>query len=401
MQPKEKHQKARASNGLKAMVQMTVPPDSIDMIRLHHRLSKAAEDARIAIDHRLASFARVYLTAWTPGASAAERWKFNTQAVRVIKLIRKMDGAARKAARKAKDPDDAYHAQFAELLLSTPQAKDQKLVEQMFSMVIDIEPAREKFEAVRKRHHKEVENLVNQLSAWASLEHIKGFSAWGLGTVIGEAGDVGAYSGPRKLFKRLGLAPKECYPRGEKKTGRMIPRKAHGRIMGIIAKPLLNNQWAAERGPNGEKLTTSEQGQAGNIPAHAIGPYGIVYEQVKIRQLAAGKTKSHADKLARRAMVKALLHDVHRAWHGLELDYVIAEDGVSLRTCDSQNSHDRPASASSQGSRLSLRGFDSLLTNDQAAAAYARVPGDLAYAALTSNIPHKPVYSPGPDDDDS
>lgn len=105
--------------------------------------------------------------------------------------------------------------------------------------------------------------------------------------------------------------------------------------MGIIADPLFRAQWrGAREGDDGSQRGNESQVDfdpvATSIPAHAIGPFGAVYGEAKVRQLAAGKTKGHAEKLARRTMVKALLHDVHRAWHGVELDYAKqnAGDGV-------------------------------------------------------------------------
>lgn len=76
--------------------------------------------------------------------------------------------------------------------------------------------------------------------------------------------------------------------------------------MGIIADALLRAQW---------------RGEKDGVPAHSIGPFGAVYGEAKARQLAAGKSKGRAEKLARRAMIKALIHDVHAAWHGKALAY--------------------------------------------------------------------------------
>jgi len=116
------------------------------------------------------------------------------------------------------------------------------------------------------------------------------------------------------MYKRLGLAPDECYPRGEKSTGRKIPRATRGRIIGCLADPLLRAQWRSEKD---------------DVAAHPIGPYGAVYGTTKARQLATGKTPGHSHAIARRAMIKALIHDVHRAWFGLPLHY------TDLTSCQS------------------------------------------------------------------
>lgn len=140
----------------------------------------------------------------------------------------------------------------------------------------------------------------------AIVSDIQGFSSWGLSALVGEAGDLGNYPNPAKLHKRLGLAPDDAYPTGEKRKGRMIPRACRGRIFGMIADPLFKHQW---------------RGEKDGVAPHAIGPYGVVYAAAKAKGLASGKTKKHADVLARRIMLKALVLDAWCAWHGRPLRY--------------------------------------------------------------------------------
>lgn len=297
----------RANERVDAKVGMTVPAETIDRIRLAYRLAKAAETSRIRIDLGLYALARVYASEWTPDAEKPTRAKAAAQAKRVVDTIRKG---------------------------GVPREEDRLMYTAVAEMVLAAEPSRVAFDAEGKKHHRNAEQTVRQLPSWQRIGHVKGFSAWGLAAIIGEAGDIGQYSGCRKLFKRLGLAPDECYPTGEKKTGRKIPRMARGRVMGIIAEPLLRAQWrgAKEVGDDdGDASHEAVESHCGNdrvpvvVPAHAIGPYGKVYGDAKARHLAAGKSKGHADKAARRAMVKALLHDVHAAWHGEELMYAKTE----------------------------------------------------------------------------
>jgi len=294
----------RAGDQLRAEVTVTAHAglaDLIEQIRLEYRLAKAAEQSRIRIDLGLYAFARVYFSAWKPDAEKMTRQQAAAQAKRVVDQVRA--GAA------PKDEDAAIYAAMA-------------------GMVNTAQASWHAFEEARKQHRKAAEKLALQLPAWQGISHVRGFGVWGLATIVGEVGDVGAYSGCRHLFKRLGLAPDESYPAGEKKTGRMIPRNSRGRIMGIIADPLLRAQWRGakedEAGGGSHEHHESQLGfdpAAGPIPAHAIGPFGQVYGEAKAQHLAAGKTKGHAEKLARRAMVKALLHDVHHSWHGIKLDY--------------------------------------------------------------------------------
>jgi hypothetical protein len=292
----------RATLAMPATIGLTVPSETIDAIRLSYRFAKAAEQSRIRIDQALYAFARVFLSGWNPGAEETSRKKASARAKRVVDLIR-----------GGKEPDE----------------DDAQLYADMTEMTLASQPSWEAFEKARDKRRKIAEKLIVAMPAWDRMPaRGHGFGPWGLVAIIGEAGDLSNYSGCRKLFKRLGLAPDECYPTGEKRTGRKIPRNTRGRIMGIIADPLFKKQWDAERGPNGEKLKESEKGTAGNVPAHPAGPYGRVYGEAKARHLAAGRQKGHAEKLARRAMVKALLHDVHAAWHDKPLMYVVDMGGA-------------------------------------------------------------------------
>ena len=303
---------------------MALPESLIDEIRLNYRLAKFAETERISLDHKLVSFARVYASDWLPSLDEKARKQFNAQALRVIKTIRKN---------------------------TEPKDEDCEMFGIMQIMVLGMEPARETLENERKLRRKQVEKLVASLPAWPLMEHIVGFSKWGLGVIVGEFGDLTddimpaelrvpgkRYSGVRRIYKRFGLAPNDCYEAGEKKTGRKVPRSTRGRIIGILFDPLIKHQWAAERGPDREALKASEKGADENAPAHPKGPYGLVYRDVKERALQTGKTNGHAFALGRRAMIKALIHDVHKAWHGEPLTFSSAwesqEDGESHREPD-------------------------------------------------------------------
>jgi len=312
--------------------------DNIDKIRLNYRLAKFAEKERSALDQKLVSFGRIHLTNWLPDMDEKGRKRLNTAALQAVKEIQKGIEA---------DPEKL--SKVAATLTSS-------LHEDLAPMVIGLHPARQSLEMERKQSRKRVESSVKSLPAWERLKHIKGFSVWHLGCIIGEFGDLTddivptearepgkRYSGVRRIYKRFGLAPDSAYPRGEKRTGAMVPRSTRGRIIGIIFDPLLKHQWAAERGPNGEKLKESEKGRSENIPAHPTGPYGVVYGETKARQLAAGRSNGHAFALARRTMVKALIHDVHKAWHGQPLTYQFEGSAASHVMSASRPKFDRRA----------------------------------------------------------
>lgn len=62
-------------------------------------------------------------------------------------------------------------------------------------------------DALERRATKEMERLAGQLPVWESFgEGVRGFGARSLAVIVGEAGDLSAYSTHSKLWKRMGLA---------------------------------------------------------------------------------------------------------------------------------------------------------------------------------------------------
>ena len=66
--------------------------------------------------------------------------------------------------------------------------------------------ARDGLEAARKAEEKILVAAAKSLAVWPYCEAIRGFGALSLAQIVGEAGDVGSYAGPAKLWKRFGLA---------------------------------------------------------------------------------------------------------------------------------------------------------------------------------------------------
>lgn len=53
---------------------------------------------------------------------------------------------------------------------------------------------------------RQLEALAKQMPVWPWVESVRGFGAKGLAQIIGECGDLHNYSGPAKVWKRMGLA---------------------------------------------------------------------------------------------------------------------------------------------------------------------------------------------------
>lgn len=282
-------------------------PD-FDRLRLEYRLARNARTSAQTIMQGLVNFGRIHLTAWNPNAEKAIRKLEASKALRAVKA-----GLRDHRPEGAGALPDSLHKN------SKLQPGDQRISFELAGRIGIGAPAWWDFTREYQLHRSYIEEAAAALPGAAVVDRIAGFSLWGLGTIVCLCGDITddivpvaerepgkRYSGVRRLYKRLGMAPKEVYPTGEKKTGHKVPRETLGIVMGTIADPLLRAQWRGE---------TDER------PAHAVGPYGLVYGEAKARHLAAGRNKLHADRLARRAIVKAVIHDVHKAWHGQPLTY--------------------------------------------------------------------------------
>lgn len=66
--------------------------------------------------------------------------------------------------------------------------------------------ARALLNAERLQTEKMLEKLAKQLPVWPWVEAVRGFGPLSLAAIVGEAGDLGNYAGPAKLWKRMGLA---------------------------------------------------------------------------------------------------------------------------------------------------------------------------------------------------
>lgn len=201
------------------------------------------------------------------------------------------------------------------------------------------------FARARNGVEKAMQKAAQELPVWPWVKSVSGFGALGLAVIVGEAGDIGSYANPGKLWKRLGLAPVQkdgvtlaasswrskggLSAEDWTKAGYSPHRRAE--LYAFIGDALLRAQWRA--GKDGE-------------PGHAIGPYGEAYAGKKAEYLMReGWTPKHADMAARRYMTKRVIRDLWRAWRApgddgekrentMDLDRlyaILAETTIQLR----------------------------------------------------------------------
>lgn len=151
---------------------------------------------------------------------------------------------------------------------------------------------------------KDMKRAAKQLPAWKWVEGVRGFGELGFAVLVGEAGDLSKYPHPRKLFKRLGLAPFEG--------------KAYSR-------------WRVEGGLSGEEWTAAGYKPSRRAEIHACigeplfrqqtiitGPYRVAYDERRAKMEAQypERKKAHLHNDALRIMTKALVSDLWAEWHG-------------------------------------------------------------------------------------
>lgn len=185
--------------------------------------------------------------------------------------------------------------------------------EEIASLLALTQQARAGFDDYRKKIEKSMRELVVHTPGYEFASGVRGFGDLALAVVVSEAGLIscdpkgppegGNFPTVSKLWKRLGWAPENTYPKGEKSTGRKVPRRCKGELYGTVVEPLMK--------------------------ANADGKYKKLYDERKeiyrVRFLTeAGKDlvdkegnpakSKHAHKLAMRVMLKELLKDLWLAW---------------------------------------------------------------------------------------
>lgn len=165
--------------------------------------------------------------------------------------------------------------------------------------------SRQAWDNHRANVEKAMRKIARQLPVWSWVESVRGLSDLGLAVIIGEAGSLGEYGNPAKLWKRMGLAVIDGKRQGNPGTGATADdwirhgyvARRRAEVWAFVDDVMLRAQWRAERD---------------GVPAHAIGPYGEVYAAKRAEYVA--REHPAADRAARRYMAKRLLRDLWAAW---------------------------------------------------------------------------------------
>lgn len=189
--------------------------------------------------------------------------------------------------------------------------------------------ARSQFDRYRTNCENEMKDLARSLPVWPWVKKVAGVAELGLAVIVAEAGDIGAYSGPGRLWKRMGLACIDGMRQGRVPPGLSREERAEAwkqrgynpsrraEVWAFLDDTMFKQQWRGDRDEDGKDPKKS--GKPVAVPAHAVGPYGEVYAERKAWNLARGFSPAHAEKEARRFMSKRFLRELWVAWREIEL----------------------------------------------------------------------------------
>jgi hypothetical protein len=207
-----------------------------------------------------------------------------------------------------------------------------KLAATALSAMAPLIQGRSVIEPMRLSVEKELSKLAKKLPIAPWVDNVNGFGLGSLAAVVGEAGDLGNYSNPAKLWKRMGLAVMGDGQRQRKVEGSAAiehgycpPRRS---MVWNIGDTVLKTQLRRVKDVDGNK--TEE--------VIATGPYGELYLQRKAYEIAKAKEQGltvcpaakipkgkeehyrsdgHIHNRAKRYIEKRLLRDLWQAWREL------------------------------------------------------------------------------------
>lgn len=284
--------------------------ETIAAIRAAHRLRCFWMEQRKRSDLALGAYLRREL-GWSLAKPSAERKRIEAEAMSIMGAGEKYIKATRRTIKAAEKnntplvlPDiPGILKPFAHIVI--PQ--------------IEMRGTTDNIEGAAK---KQLESLAEQLpvSGWAG--GIRGFGPVGLAIIVGEAGDLGGYSNPGKLWKRMGVAVLDGKRQGGlPKSSSAAEWKAHGynRVRRSRLYTIGLSMIMAGDAKPGSKETSYRQvylDRKAYEAARAEADGLIVAPSAKIPKGKQTEYRSlgHIDNRARRYVEKRLLRDLWRAW---------------------------------------------------------------------------------------
>ncbi|GAG33588.1 unnamed protein product, partial [marine sediment metagenome] len=151
--------------------------ETVEKLRELYAQRRPVMKAQLRLDNEASAQIRLAL-GWTPDLTEKERKAICLKADKVRNMILK---------------DKPVPAELAEV------------AERVEPFVLACKVARTPFDSRRRELERHMRKGAEALPVWPWAEEVRGFGALGLATIVGEAGDLGNYAGPAKLWKRMGL----------------------------------------------------------------------------------------------------------------------------------------------------------------------------------------------------
>jgi hypothetical protein len=164
------------------------------------------------------------------------------------------------------------------------------LADVALAAIFPLTEARDGVAKHRAAVEKRLVKLAKQLPVAPWVEGVRGVGLLSLAAIVGECGDLTAYSNPSKLWKRMGLAVMEDGQRQRRVGG--VDGIAHGYSPG----------------------RRSVVWNVGACIVKAGGPLKAVYDGRKAYEANRVGTKAHAHARAQRYVEKRFLRDLWCAW---------------------------------------------------------------------------------------
>lgn len=186
---------------------------------------------------------------------------------------------------------DGGDKKVADAIYSAALGKGQHdMAEIALAAIFPLDEARKAIETHRKAVEKRLTKLAKDLPVAPWVEQTRGVGLLSLAAIVGEAGDLGSYGNPARLWKRMGLA--------------VMPDGGRQRRIGGVE--------ALDHGYNPARR--SVMWNLGSCIVKAGGPLKAIYDARKLYEAERVETKAHAHNRAQRYVEKRFLRDLWSQW---------------------------------------------------------------------------------------
>lgn len=183
-----------------------------------------------------------------------------------------------------------------------------------FESTAVIRSLRDQAEAAKKVVEKRLIKTAKTMHIAAFVEATPGFGWVGAAQIIGEAGDLGQYSNPAKLWKRMGLGLISSGERQQKFTDKAKAIEAGYNPRRRSTMFVIGDSMIKAKGPYRELYLARKAFEVEK--AVAAGKRVLPAAKIPKKEAATCMSEGHVHIRAQRYMEKRLLRDLWRAWRG-------------------------------------------------------------------------------------